>query len=309
MKVVIHSPVYAKIMAWVQECKIECSGLGKVKRMPNGEFHVVDAMLLKQECNAVHTTLDAQAIGKAMFEMKDTEGDLNWWWHSHVDMPCQWSGTDHSTMDSFTDDGYVLSTVFNKKHDTRSAYTQKSKGVFPDLFTDNIPTQIKYLVTAEEKKAWKKELDEKVTEEVSVMGTGFGWQGTSSTSSEPAYGDDFYKEYCDKKKEMVWPWQLHTSHHQYFSHAEFIDYYKFDPLAKAKAKEIKEKATAAIKAGGKSKGDSRSYARVQVPFAYKNSKIIPAKKVQNIFDTYIGYFKHTPTITELEDFYIQNLKG
>lgn len=306
MRVIIDSQVRAKIQAWVDNCKIECSGLGKVVRQANGDFVVVDAILLKQECTSVHTTLDAAAIGKAMFELKDSDGDLNWWWHSHVDMACQWSGTDHATMDSFTDKGYCLATVFNKRGDTRSAYTQKGHDLLPNIFMDDLRTVSKYFTTKEQTDAWKKELDEKVTEEVAPM---YGGYGNFS-------GDNYYREWCDTSNAWVWPWELPAVATMYMTHKEFVAYYKFDPLA-GTAKSVNKAKKAIDMAKQKKgadllpkKGKAQTVVggiRVSVPVEYKKSTVIPAKKLQKVFDSFRAYFKHTPKLQELESYFFENL--
>ena len=162
MKVILSAEVHAKVMTWVKHCAYECSGLGKVKRLGNGVFLVTEAILLKQTGDAVSTRLDPADIGKVMYETRDSEGELNWWWHSHVNMPTFWSGTDTKSINELSDGGYCLATVFNKSGSMLSAFEMSNHELLPDMMVDRIPTVINYLSKQDDIDAWKKELDEKV---------------------------------------------------------------------------------------------------------------------------------------------------
>jgi hypothetical protein len=163
LAVEIDDEVYAKIMHWIDKADGEVSGLGKVE-LVNGVMRVTSAILLKQENTSVTTDIDAAAVGKAMFELKDSPGQLNWWWHSHVNMDVFWSGTDLDTIHKIGQGGWFLSTVLNKKREMLSAYFQKGNGHLPPLFIDNIPTSTQTYVTEEQTKIWDKEFSDKVTE-------------------------------------------------------------------------------------------------------------------------------------------------
>ncbi len=176
LAVEIDEGVYAKIMHWIDKADGEVSGLGKVE-MVNGVMRVTSAILLKQENTSVATDIDAAAVGKAMFELRETPGVLNWWWHSHVNMDVFWSGTDLDTIHKIGQGGWFLSTVLNKRREMLSAYYQKGDKHIPPLFIDNIPTSTQTYVTEEQTAAWDKEFDDKVTEK---KYTGSFWRGTSS---------------------------------------------------------------------------------------------------------------------------------
>lgn len=130
-RIIISPEVLAKVFFWVDTCPIEISGLGKVEiiRYPQSgnmpeqfDFKIVDAILLKQENTAAFTEIDPTAASKALFETKDMPGQLRWVWHSHVNMGVFWSGTDFETITSLGGNGWILSTVFNKRHEHRSAF-------------------------------------------------------------------------------------------------------------------------------------------------------------------------------------------
>lgn len=162
---VIDRNVYHKIMHWVAKATGEISGLGKVEMLPNGGFKVTSAMLLKQENSAASTELDAKAVGKAMYELREAPGHLNFWWHSHVDMAAFWSDTDMTTIQEFAGagghEGFCLATVFNKRGENQSAFCLNTKlGEMPMKFlADNIPMQVVTYFPKATFEEWDKEYD------------------------------------------------------------------------------------------------------------------------------------------------------
>jgi hypothetical protein len=157
----IDEEVYAKVMHWINKAPGEVSGLGKVQ-LVDGIFMVTSAILLKQENTSTTTEIDASAIGKAMFLLKDEPGHLNWWWHSHVNMGVFWSGTDIDAIKDIGKNGWCLATVFNKKEDVKSAYYQKGSDFMPEVFADDIETEHTYIATEGEIEDWNSEYDENV---------------------------------------------------------------------------------------------------------------------------------------------------
>lgn len=160
LKVIIDPLVHQKIMFWVRESQGEVSGLGKVVYR-DGELFVRSAILCKQTNTGASTDLDPADVAKAMFTLKDEEGHLNFWWHSHVNMDVFWSGTDMSTIEEISKNGWVLATVFNKRNEMRSAYMQTMTTLTPPLFFDELPTEISSDISEAFKQKWKAELDEK----------------------------------------------------------------------------------------------------------------------------------------------------
>lgn len=143
-KVVIEELAYDKIMHWVDKADFEVSGLGIVE-VRGGVPHVVDAILIEQEGTATSTDLDPVGVGKAEYEHHlalragEIEGDLKFWWHSHVNMGVFWSGTDKATIKELGEHGWFVSTVFNKKRETRTAIYQ---GHPFNIFADDIKLEI-----------------------------------------------------------------------------------------------------------------------------------------------------------------------
>lgn len=166
MKVFIKRDVYRKIMYWVNKSKFEVSGLGLVTvDKATGTLTVEDAILLKQKNSYTHTDIEPEDVNKAMFELRNAPGDLRFWWHSHVDMDVFWSRTDRDTIEKIGAGGWFLNTVFNKKHEKRSALYVRNGQTTPlgttALFLDEIPTEIEKEFNPS-LELWEKEYEEKV---------------------------------------------------------------------------------------------------------------------------------------------------
>ncbi len=184
----IDPKVHAKIMHWVHKASGECSGLGKVD-IQGGDFRVIDACLLKQENGAASTEIDASAITKAMFEMRLSPGHLNFWWHSHVEMGVFWSGTDLDTIREIGKNGFVVSSVFNKKNEVKSAVYIKPSEILPECFFDDLPTHFISQVTKEDREAWDKEFEEKC-KSISYRG-GLWPEKNYAQEAEDYYGSQY----------------------------------------------------------------------------------------------------------------------
>lgn len=170
-QIVIDNEVYEKIMHWVNKSRNEVSGLGTIVIEKDSTIRVISAMLLPQTNHATHTEITAEGVNKAMFALKDSPGELKFWWHSHVMMPVFWSGTDHATIKEFGAHDYILATVFNQKKEMRSAYYDP-KGVRTpwgnsELFLDECSTRIErpaiYSLTD-----WDSEYDKNVAKHVPI---------------------------------------------------------------------------------------------------------------------------------------------
>lgn len=147
-KIVIPKAVYDKVMHWVNKSNNEVGGFGTVKYDKETQsFTVIEAYLLKQEVGMAHTDLDAASVGKLMFETRNDEGDLKWWWHSHVRMSVFWSGTDTDTIKSLGAQEWAVATVFNQMEEMKSALCYKAPSAFdPDnlVLEDDIDTEIEW---------------------------------------------------------------------------------------------------------------------------------------------------------------------
>lgn len=184
-KVVIDDMVYQKIMWWVNKSNNEVSGLGKVRRVGD-VIHVIDVMLLPQKNSGSTTDIEGDDVGKAMFELKDTEGDLRFWWHSHVDMAVFWSGTDMDTMKKVAAGGWFVNTVFNKRREMRTAISMNDP--FPAIL-DNLETTIQRSLDGNLVATWDAEYKEKVTDHVPKhepwKGNNYSnWRGQSTAAEQ-----------------------------------------------------------------------------------------------------------------------------
>jgi hypothetical protein len=167
MKIEIDRDVYRKIMYWVNKSQYEVSGFGNVVLGKDGTFRVISAMLTKQANSSAETDIKAEDVAKALFESRLEEGEMRWWWHSHVNMNVFWSGTDHQAMRDFasTPESWIICTVFNKKEEKRSAYfapqgcdTPWGRSV---LMFDELPTAI--VDEVDNTADWDAEYETKVT--------------------------------------------------------------------------------------------------------------------------------------------------
>lgn len=142
MKVLLSNLAMTKIKYWVHASDVEISGLGKCVWDRQAEaYHVTDVYLLEQTNTGTSTDIEAGAVAKLLYETREVEGHLNFWWHSHVNMAVFWSGTDKATIKEFGDQGFCLATVFNKKGEMKSAYYQGATDFLPAVFMDNLETE------------------------------------------------------------------------------------------------------------------------------------------------------------------------
>lgn len=168
-KIIIKEEVYDKVMHWIEKCDNEVAGFGKVEVLANGDFYITEAYLLEQEVGAAHADIDANALAKLMYEAREVPGQLRWWWHSHVEMAVFWSSTDTATIKELGGQGWIAATVFNKKHEYRSALCYQTEVTTPWgkaaslQLDDNITLEIETnRYTEETIKKWEDELTAKV---------------------------------------------------------------------------------------------------------------------------------------------------
>jgi hypothetical protein len=156
----IDDDVFKKIMYWIDKSEFEVSGLGKIEfDEKTNTARVIDAILLPQKNTSTTTDIDGAAVGKAMFLLKDTPGELKWWWHSHVNMETFWSGTDKNTIMELGSGGWFMATVFNKSRKMLSAYCQ-AKPI--RLLISGVETSILETVDEDLSKEWDSEYDKNV---------------------------------------------------------------------------------------------------------------------------------------------------
>lgn len=156
-KIKIGREAFDKIMYYVNKTNFEISGLGNVQVI-DGVPTVTDIILLKQENSSAETEMDADAIAKAVYDhhVSGMEGELKFWWHSHVNMDVFWSGTDTKTIEDLTTQGWFIHGVFNKRDEYRCAYSNNDP---VPVFIDNLDLEIdEELITNPEYKELQEEL-------------------------------------------------------------------------------------------------------------------------------------------------------
>ena len=113
---------YARIA--YDDYKSEIGGMATVIKDPEGNWHVEEPVILKQEISGANTSLDKDELAKyytktAMF-MQEKWPKLDYrflWWHSHHTMAAFWSGTDHKAIEEFSDGDMSFALVVNLKQE------------------------------------------------------------------------------------------------------------------------------------------------------------------------------------------------
>lgn len=122
MRLLIETEAWHKIQYYVDTCKTEVSGLGKVVKRGD-DFVVTDVKIFEQTVSGAHSDIEAQALATFQYELvKAGENPADWvlWWHSHAKMEVFFSGRDTDTIDQSTDFRYMVSLVTNHKHELKA---------------------------------------------------------------------------------------------------------------------------------------------------------------------------------------------
>ncbi len=120
MKVIFKPEAFQKLRAYINSIDYEISGFGKVEKVGE-DLVVTDVKIFQQVVSETHTTMDAMALAAFWDELMVAGEDIGkWklWWHSHVNMPALFSGTDYDTIDEFDtelgEENWILAIVANK---------------------------------------------------------------------------------------------------------------------------------------------------------------------------------------------------
>jgi hypothetical protein len=181
-------------MHWVNKSDHEVSGLGTLQVM-DGALLVTDAMLLPQKNGRAHTDIEPEDVAKLEYELRNSDGHLRFWWHSHVDMPVFWSIQDLSTQKDLAAGGWFLSTVFNKKDEMRSSICM-SKPL--PLLMDNIPNEVLSLVDPKQIDQWNEEYRQNVTNVVWTSQYSNRNPVVKKSDPNPATIDNIIQKYADQ---------------------------------------------------------------------------------------------------------------
>lgn len=197
-QLIIPRLVYEKIMHMVQRGNgHECSGLG-ITRVIGKSIYVVDAWIVKQENSSATTDLDADAVNKLMFDNRDEEGKLNFWWHSHADMNVFWSATDKDTINKIGGEGMCVAAVFNKKREVRAAVSCQAQLPFMEdktsIMLDELPISVYDYIDDGLKKEWDGEYESNVIEKYPTYPERTYPTLFNDNESDPEYWDTWYEK-------------------------------------------------------------------------------------------------------------------
>jgi len=212
-KLYIPRTTHSKIMHWVNSSNLEVGGMGMVHyNKDENYFWIGDGYLLDQEVGAATTDIDAEAVGKLEMQVMGQPGNLNWWWHSHVNMSVFWSGTDRETITKYGRNGFMLATVFNKRNEMRSAICYRATTDFGNavVFVDELETIVYDVIDPQDVEKWTQEFKAKVREKTYAVSNTFTFD--SSKYDGYSYGDytdnlygkyDSFKEKKEKAEEVT----------------------------------------------------------------------------------------------------------
>ena len=119
-KVIFSLSSYLKFQAYIDQKDTEISGLGKTSiNKENKSIYISDLITLPQTATGVNTVFNVGDFLEDTITKGLEPSDYKLWWHSHVNMPVFWSGTDLATMEDFDtefkENNWILSIVGNKR--------------------------------------------------------------------------------------------------------------------------------------------------------------------------------------------------
>lgn len=197
-KIIIPANIRNKIQFIVDNCPLEVSGLGTVVfDKAENAYRVTDVMLLDQEVGSAHTDIDDEAVAQACYDMREAEGELAFWWHSHVNMSTFWSSTDHSTMEAIGKNGLCVAVVFNKKEEMRGAIVMTPEG-YPSYKIDEVDIEVEYEYDFNTEDLLA-EMKSKIREKKWTGNTGTPTERVNNIlSSPPTLGSELRKQCLDE---------------------------------------------------------------------------------------------------------------
>jgi hypothetical protein len=239
-KIIIPIAIKDKIQFIVDNCDLEVSGLGKVVfDKAENAYRITSAILLDQEVGSAHTDLDDNAVAKALYDTRNEEGELAFWWHSHVNMATFWSTTDHETMESIGKNGLCVAIVFNKKDSMRGAIVMSPEGM-PNIKLDDVEIEVQSYYDFDTE-ALKAEIKEKVRpkkwkQEHTILGSPrdsylkSAFVGVPSDREEPRLNGT---EYERKEALDIWSNMTPTDRNRFVNFKDFYDEYLWGEYGQA----------------------------------------------------------------------------
>ena len=111
-----------KILGYSEEAynehKSEIGGMSVMVEDKEGNWHLQNPVILKQEISAGNTVLEKEALAEYYTKEAMRMGKKNFrfcWWHSHHTMGAFWSGTDIKAIDEFNEGDFSFALVVNLK--------------------------------------------------------------------------------------------------------------------------------------------------------------------------------------------------
>jgi proteasome lid subunit RPN8/RPN11 len=165
VKISYPNQLYQEIMHYVNKSDFEVSGFCLATYSDTLSSYVArNCYILEQENSKGETEMSAQAVNDFFQEIEDEEYDCIVWWHSHVQMQVFWSPTDMDAIELLSEHGPCISTVFNQKHEHKSAYAEPSSvaGYKNQIFLDDIVTGFHTDIDSDLIAAWDVKYQNKV---------------------------------------------------------------------------------------------------------------------------------------------------
>ena len=136
MKIVLKSETWSKMMAWTNAVDTEISWMGLVSHK-EGVFSVLDVFLPEQRCHSATTEMEADSLAKMETDLitadrigdGENQGYLSWWCHTHPNMSTNPSGQDEKQLREFSEDGWILASIFNKKGENTNMFMENIQNV------------------------------------------------------------------------------------------------------------------------------------------------------------------------------------
>lgn len=98
----------------------EIGGMAVTKQDDDGDWQILDPVIMKQEVSAALCELDKTELAAyySKVAMKYKKDNIRFcWWHSHAKMSAFWSGTDTNTIDEYEDGDLSFALVVNVKEE------------------------------------------------------------------------------------------------------------------------------------------------------------------------------------------------
>ena len=115
---------YQQMRQLTKECDIEISAMGIIATDAQKEewgigedFYVLEYFVIDQECTSVSTDLCDDAFIELVMSLRERgikSEQIVVWWHSHVNMGVEHSGTDEAQIERFDFDTVCISPITNK---------------------------------------------------------------------------------------------------------------------------------------------------------------------------------------------------